>query len=128
MLGNSQNDEAELEKISKQLAKQWLDFKHLLPAGNSNKEEHIPPPIGELIEAVEKANLTWQYNRETNTGKAKQRFGKICKSLDFHKEMMAVIPQGDKYVSLLTGSFSAIVKVRAFIFLKILRTHQPKNP
>ena len=73
----------------------------------------MPPPIHELLEAVETANLTWQENREqTNSGKAKQKFGKLCKSLDSHKELMAVIPQGDKYVSLLTGTFSAIVKVR----------------
>lgn len=59
------------------------------------------------------ADTKWKNNHEkTKAGRMKTLFGKVAGSLNKHRDLFALIPSGDKYICLLTGSVSAIVKVR----------------
>jgi hypothetical protein len=105
-------EEIELDKSGRVLAQHWLKFQQLLPKGHASKVQGAPPSMKDVVDAVATANDTWKKNREESiAGKAKEKFGILCQSLESHKEMLAVVPQGDKYVSLITGSLSSIVKV-----------------
>lgn len=54
-------------------------------------------------------------------GNTKKLFGKLCQQVESHKEILDIIPSGDKYVSLITGSLSTLVKVgRDDFLLKII--------
>lgn len=51
----------------------------------------------------------WQAEREESKwGKTKAVFTRLARSADDHNQLLAVVPNNDKYISLLTGSLSAI--------------------
>ena len=109
---NENIEEAQLAKQSKELADAWVKFQRSLPEDHQEKIPTSPPSIDVLLDAVETArSKRTQALSTTKLGKTKQGFEKVCKSLDNHDSLMAMIPSGDKYICLLTGSLSAIVKV-----------------
>ena len=66
-----------------------------------------------VVEAVKVADTKWKDNHEkTKAGRMKALFGKVAGSLKKHRDLFAVLPSGEKYICLLIGSVSAIVKVR----------------
>ena len=74
--------------------------------------EDGPPRLKAVVEAVATADSSWKKNREsTKAGRMKTLFSKVAGSLNNHKDLFAILPSGDKYVCLVTGSVSAIVKV-----------------
>lgn len=69
-----------------------------------------------MFEALSIANEKWGNNREaTKTGRMRALFTKSGKNLHKSRELFAMVPSGDKYVSLLAGSFSAMIKVSKII-------------
>ena len=56
------------------------------------------------------ANASWTKKQEGKVGKSKRLFAKVCQSLDSHKDLFEMLPNNDKYVCLITGSLSSIVK------------------
>ena len=65
-----------------------------------------------MIDAMRVMIAKQRKDREnTKGGRMKTLFGKVCAGLDDHKDLFAMIPSGDKYICLLTGSVSLIVKV-----------------
>ena len=55
-----------------------------------------------------------QKNQDTALGKVKSLFSKSAQSLDNHNYLFDLLPSGDKYTSVFTGAFSAVVKVMFF--------------
>jgi hypothetical protein len=52
--------------------------------------------------------------RKANKGKLGVALGylkKVCKTLDSHSYMLEVLPVGNEYVSLFTGTLNSIIKV-----------------
>lgn len=45
------------------------------------------------------------------TGQSKSHFHRICEKIDNHSHFLKILPQGDKYTSLVCGSLEVIVKV-----------------
>ncbi|EEA28122.1 hypothetical protein PMAA_029400 [Talaromyces marneffei ATCC 18224] len=69
------------------------------------------PDIKCLIDTVSKAASTWQEDRErSKSGRLKEKFSKLCENCQNHSKLLSVIPSQDKYISLLTGSLSAIAQ------------------
>ena len=105
-------EEILLASSTDELAKAYKAFQKCLPKGHEARIEDGPPRIKSVVEAVATADSTWKKNREsTKAGRMKTLFSKVCGSLNGHKDLFAVLPSGDKYVCLVTGSVSAIVKV-----------------
>ncbi|KAF5692734.1 hypothetical protein FDENT_2609 [Fusarium denticulatum] len=64
-----------------------------------------------LVAAVTKASATWLSDREeSKLGKLKSKFRGLCETCHDHSSLLAIIPKDDKYVTLLTGSLSAIAQ------------------
>ena len=59
----------------------------------------------------------WKSKRRIGDGKPQELFHKLMKNFNAHSDLLRIIPQGDKYTSLLTGSISTIVKVSLSISL-----------
>lgn len=70
---------------------------------------------------VEDIRRAWAAKRSKGfMGKALDQFHRFCHTLNSHSALIAVLPEGNEYVSLFTGSLNAIIKVnihRAFVRL-----------
>lgn len=47
----------------------------------------------------------------TRRGKVVKAFHKFCGTIDSHKAMLELIPSGNEYVSILTGSLNVVIQV-----------------
>jgi hypothetical protein len=73
----------------------------------------MPPSLSSVHNAVQSATLLWRDKRDnTRRGKLKNMLAQVTKSCDNHSDLLSIIPKDDKYVSLIAGSLSSIVKVR----------------
>ncbi|KAF5533006.1 hypothetical protein FMEXI_12089 [Fusarium mexicanum] len=74
-------------------------------------EPNKRPDVNYLFEKVTKASATWQLDRnESKLGKLKSKFHSICQTCRDHSSLLGIIPKDEKYVTLLTGSLSAIAQ------------------
>lgn len=83
-----------------------------LDIGGTELLEAEPPTIPTLWQAVGDASIQWDKKKEKGFGKAKSQFFSFLDTMDAHKYLFSVIPNGDKYTSLLTGVVTSVVKVR----------------
>ena len=108
-----------LAKPTDELAQVYKNFLKCLPKEHEARIEDGPPRLDVVIKAVKIADAKWKGNREkSKAGRTKRLFTKIPVHLDKYKELAAVVPSGDKYVSLIAGSVSAIIKVQLHFALE----------
>lgn len=106
------DEEQLLLEQSGALAHAWEKFNRQLPEDRRDFVRNQPPSLTAVHDAIRKASVTWQSKRsDSRLGKLKKVFANVCESCSDHSDLLAVIPSGDKYVSLVTGSLSAIGKV-----------------
>lgn len=75
-------------------------------------DEDEPSVLG-VVNTVKKITDNWEAKRkEGRTGKAKTYFHKFCGVLKSHSAVIQILPQGNEYVSLFTGTLNTILKVR----------------
>ncbi len=80
----------------------------------SSKDEKLDlqkyePNIGSVVDMVTDVMNTWRSKRQGR--KIAGYFLKFGRTLNSHKTMLEVLPQGSEYVSIFTGSLSAVIKV-----------------
>ena len=115
-------EEADLLNQSRKLYTAWTKFCQQLPEEQRKELAGEAPSLRLLFSSVKKASMTWHDNTEKkNTGRLKQIFANLCNNVKDHSTLLSVIPSGDKYVCLITGSLSAIAQVRKHPF--IIRSH-----
>lgn len=107
-----QDEEAVLLDQSRRLYFAWNQFQNSLPKDQRVRlGYHDRPDIKYLLETVSKASATWQIDREkTKSGRLKDKFSNLCETCKNHSTLLSVFPKDDKYVTLLTGSLSAIAQ------------------
>ncbi|KAL9088332.1 MAG: hypothetical protein Q9165_006257 [Trypethelium subeluteriae] len=114
MTHNGTTEDQALDKASRELAQAWLGFQRLLPDGHRSKVDDSPPRLEDVYKAVTAASDQLKTNREeSKLGRFRARFNKLCTNLNSHRDLFALVPDGDKYISILAGSFSALVKASA---------------
>ena len=63
---------------------------------------------------VREVEESWASKRKEGwRGKVLSLFHRFCGSLDAHKTLLKVLPEGNEYVSLFTGVLTTIIKVNA---------------
>ena len=106
-------DEMILAGSTDELVKEYKKFLKCLPKDHPARIEDGPPRLDSVVDALRLADTEWTSNREkTKMGRAKTLFTKVAQSLVKYKDLFAIVPSGDKYVSLVAGSVSAIIKVK----------------
>ena len=110
--GSVPDEEAVLFHQSQRLHAAWSKFQRNLPEDQRMRlRDHERPDINFLMATVNRASATWQSDREESTiGKVKSKFHGLCETCHDHSSLLAIIPKNDKYVTLLTGSLSAIAQ------------------
>ncbi|KAK8867395.1 hypothetical protein PGQ11_005973 [Apiospora arundinis] len=68
------------------------------------------PSVQTLWAAVNDAQSEWAKKKESGFGKAKSQFFSFLETMDSHKYLFSVIPNGEKYTSLITGIVTSVVK------------------
>lgn len=110
-----------LHAKAKELAELWRNLK--LDAGDiGGLSEDEPPSLNILWKAAHDAGSKWEKKREKGFGRAKACLFSFLDTMDAHKYLFSVVPNGDKYTSLLTGSLTSIVKVRRHSSLNDIAT------
>lgn len=104
---------------SKKLRDQWLIFEQQSPSEERLDLSCDEPTAQGIVKMVEGMRRAWAAKRSKGfMGKALEQFHRFCHTLDSHSTLITLLPQGNEYVSLFTGSLNAIIKVnvlRAFV-------------
>ncbi|KAI1078710.1 hypothetical protein F5B20DRAFT_547012 [Whalleya microplaca] len=99
---------ASLQVEAKEAADLWrrlkLDIGDLGPSGDQ------VPTVETLWAAVHQARVQWDEKSEKGFGRAKTHFFSFLETMEAHKYLFSIIPNGDKYTSLVTGVITSIVK------------------
>lgn len=107
-------DEIILADPTDELLQAYRKFLKCLPKGHEARIEDGPPKLTAIVEALTLADDNWKSNREkTKAGRMRTLFSKVAVNLYKYKELFAMVPRSDRYLSLVAGSMSAIVKVGA---------------
>ncbi|KAK8060846.1 hypothetical protein PG996_010776 [Apiospora saccharicola] len=98
-----------LQAEAKAASEIWRKLK--LDIGDLGGSGDQVPSVQTLLAAVQGAQAQWTKKSEKGFGKAKAQFFSFLETMDSHKYLFSVIPNGDKYTSLITGIITTVVKV-----------------
>lgn len=101
-----------LFKERKELADTWLRFQTKYPEHSELLPNIRGPPSIETLRSIMKNTAQdWEEKRSGGFGRAKEKIIGFSESLVSFSDLFSIIPQGDKYVSLITGVVSTTIKV-----------------
>lgn len=101
----------DLEERKEGMAKRWKEFNSSLKIGVILTENDDPPHVNTLLQAVGAAEEEWTKRKESGLGKTKSAVENFLNTLNDHSYLFSIIPNGDKYTSLITGVITSVVKV-----------------
>ncbi|KAI1741309.1 hypothetical protein F4680DRAFT_416368 [Xylaria scruposa] len=104
----SDPDIASLQQEAKEAANLWRGLK--LDLGDLEPFRDQVPTINTLWAAIDQAQRQWIKKSESGFGKAKTQLRSFFETMDSHRYLFSIIPNGDKYTSLITGVITSIVK------------------
>ncbi|GLA06680.1 hypothetical protein AnigIFM60653_007620 [Aspergillus niger] len=112
-------DDADLKRLEdgrRSIVEIWQRFRehhHELPAVGAGQLVPEVPNITTLRNIVQDAQVEWQAKRSKGLGKVKSYVADFLEMMDDHSYLFKFIPTGDKYISLITGVVSSVVKICA---------------
>lgn len=93
----------------------WQECEHIAPDTKVwNAAQRGIPSVQTLFKSVEDAQIAWDAEKKGRFGRSKELFFKFMETMDDHAFLFKFIPTGDKYVSLISGVVSSMVKVRLY--------------
>ncbi|GAP93425.1 hypothetical protein SAMD00023353_10300130 [Rosellinia necatrix] len=105
------DEEVLLRDQSCRLYKAWNSFCQRLPDDQQKAASDEVPSLKLLHKSVSQAANTWKEEREnTKIGRAKRIFTRLCENFDSHSNLISILPNNNTYVTLLTGSLTAIAQ------------------
>lgn len=97
---------------SKKLRDQWLIFEQQSPQEERLDLNCDEPTVQGIVNMVDEMRRAWAAKRSKGfMGKALDQFHRFCHTLDSHSTLITILPEGNEYVSLFTGSLNAVIKV-----------------
>ncbi|XRM42793.1 hypothetical protein ABZX51_006007 [Aspergillus tubingensis] len=112
-------DDADLRRLEdgrKSIVEIWQRFReHHHEDSRVGSDQLVPeiPNIATLRNIVQDAQMDWQAKRSKGLGKVKSYVVDFLEMMDDHSFLFKFIPTGDKYISLITGVISSVVKICA---------------
>ena len=97
---------------SSRLRKKWIAFQNCCPREDRLDLQNSEPTVDGVVDMASKMMNAWQATRERSRGgRAILRFHRFCQGLDSHSNLLKILPEGNQYVSIFTGSLNAVMKV-----------------
>jgi hypothetical protein len=101
---------------SARLREKWKLFYNHCPPEERVDLQNSEPTLEGVVDMVNKMMQAWQAKREKSRGgRAMAGFHRFCGSLNSHSNLIKLLPEGNEYVSVFTGTLNAIIKVRMFL-------------
>jgi hypothetical protein len=101
-----------LETKRDELQKTWQKFADKLKVSGNDDVGVGKPNLDAIRTAIQQAESKLQKNRNSTTGQVKAFFTKTSQTLESHSYLFDLLPTGDRYASVFTGSFTTIINVR----------------
>ncbi|KAI2464414.1 hypothetical protein F4781DRAFT_72887 [Annulohypoxylon bovei var. microspora] len=99
---------ANLQAGAKEATDLWKKLQ--LDIGDLGARGEQIPTVETLWTAVRQAQTQWDKKKEKGFGRAKAHLFSFFETMNEHKYLFSIIPNGDKYTSLITGVITSIVK------------------
>ena len=94
------------------LSHTWKSFRVSIPKSEQEELEGKIPSVEGLIGMVDTIAKDWQNKRaESKSGRYFRYFTGFCETLHSHSYMLEVLPSGNQYASLFTGTLQTIINV-----------------
>ncbi|KAI0437870.1 hypothetical protein F4803DRAFT_536979 [Xylaria telfairii] len=96
---------------SNKLLQQWHSFLSNCSSDDRLDVTRSEPTMEGVIDLVQEITATSRANNENSRrGKAMKYFHKFCGTIDAHKSMLEIIPEGSEYVSVFAGTLNVIIR------------------
>ena len=106
---------------SGRLRKKWVSFYQDCPKGERLDLKTSEPSLEGVTDTIREITESWQTKRKkSRLVKATAQFHRFSSTLSAHSSLLKVLPEGNEYVSVFTGTINAVIKVISQWFL-ILR-------
>ncbi|KAM0231911.1 hypothetical protein ACHAPO_008209 [Fusarium lateritium] len=89
----------------------WERFNQIYPDGNLSDQKNSIPTIETLYQAIDQAQAAWQDKQARGVRPIRDKFFNFAQTMSEYSYLFSIIPNGDKYTSLITGVVSSVVKV-----------------
>ncbi|CEI66319.1 unnamed protein product [Fusarium venenatum] len=89
----------------------WERFNQIYPDGNLSDQKNSIPTIETLYQAIDQAQAAWQDKQARGVRPIRDKFFNFAETMSEYSYLFSIIPNGDKYTSLITGVVSSVVKV-----------------
>ena len=96
---------------SLKLRERWLSFQEACPAEERLDIQKYEPTIEGIVDLITAISTSWQTKRTSGRrGAAISSFHRFCGSLHSHRSMIKLLPEGNEYVSVFTGTLNAVIQ------------------
>nr|XP_036574813.1 phytanoyl- dioxygenase family protein [Colletotrichum truncatum]KAF6781287.1 phytanoyl- dioxygenase family protein [Colletotrichum truncatum] len=97
-----------------ELRNKWKAFVESSPAADRLNLQTSEPTMDGVIDTVQQIQKSWEAKRGNGRlAKAKRFFHKFCSTLDSHKLLIQILPSGNEYVSIFTGTLNVVIQASA---------------
>lgn len=99
------------------LAAKFADFYQTFPEHNRVDLTQFTPTIEGVLDQVKQVHLKAEAKTRSGfTGKTKASFHKFCQTINSHKSLLGILPEGNEYISIFTGVLHVIIQVCPIFF------------
>lgn len=89
----------------------WDRFNQAYPDATPSTRAKGIPTIATLYQAIDQAQEAWQDKQAQGLRPVRDKFFNFAETMNEYSYLFSIIPNGDKYTSLITGVVSSVVKV-----------------
>ncbi|KAF0635513.1 hypothetical protein FPSE5266_01982 [Fusarium pseudograminearum] len=89
----------------------WERFNEIYPDGSQPGQMKTIPTIQTLYQAIDQAQTAWHDKQARGLRPIRDKFFNFAETMSEYSYLFSIIPNGDKYTSLITGVVSSVVKV-----------------
>ncbi|KAF5500538.1 hypothetical protein CGCS363_v007333 [Colletotrichum siamense] len=103
-----------LDVETKQLREKWKVFEGSSTAKDRLNIRLSEPTMNGVIHAVHEIQRAWDLKRSNGRlGRAKRLFHQFCGTLKSHQSFLEILPSGNEYVSIFTGTLNVLIQASA---------------
>ncbi|RYC59102.1 hypothetical protein CHU98_g7105 [Xylaria longipes] len=96
---------------SNKLLRKWHSFLSCCSSDDRLDVTRSEPTMGGVIDLVKEITAASRAKNESSRrGKAMRYFHKFCGTIDAHKSILEIIPEGSEYVSVFAGTLNVIIQ------------------
>lgn len=98
---------------SNKVLQKWHSFLSNCASDDRLDVTRSDPTMEGVIDLVREITATSRAKNESSRrGKAMKYFHKFCGTIDAHKSILKIIPEGSEYVSVFAGTLNVIIRVK----------------